>query len=123
MTKTRHGGGYRLEVKAEPTHVDAVQAFVTEAFGALPMERHSGVATFELPRAVSLGGVFSRLEQQRGELRISEYSLSQTTLEQVFLNVAKAAEEQQGGADTPGTAANDVTSPGGIRLDQAVAVD
>ena len=44
---------------------------------------------------VSLGSVFEALESQK-EIDIEEFSFSQSTLEQVFLDFAKLQVEEQG---------------------------
>lgn len=45
----------------------------------------------------SLSFVFGELERNRGLLKIEEYSVSQTTLDQVFINFAK---QQTDGIET-----------------------
>lgn len=41
----------------------------------------------------SIGYLFGMMEDIKGEFQISEYSVSQTTLEQIFNNFAKEAEK------------------------------
>ena len=63
--------------------------------GALLLEEHVGAVTYLLPTdQLSWSFVFRLLEENKEELGIVDYSVSQTTLEQVFINFAKEQEEQ-----------------------------
>jgi ATP-binding cassette subfamily A (ABC1) protein 1 len=68
--------------------------------GARLVEQHGNSLRVQLPQpagqgaeAVSLGRIFGLLERQKQALGLSEYCVSQTTLEQIFLAFAK---EQEG---------------------------
>ena len=71
-------------------------SFVNDNFsGAVLLEEHAGAITYWLPsEGVSWSFVFRLLEINKEELGIIDYSVSQTTLEQVFINFAKEQEEQ-----------------------------
>ena len=94
--KSRHGGGYHIEVKGPANTADGVEALIKQYFPtANKTDGHGGYLTFEaLPEAGAsssffpLGAVFDALEKARSTLGIESYTLSQTTLEQVFLNIA-----------------------------------
>ncbi|XP_030854731.1 ATP-binding cassette sub-family A member 5 isoform X4 [Strongylocentrotus purpuratus] len=109
--KDKYGGGYILEIKLNPgvqyytsdqtttavmdildekmdiLHKQVLslipQAEVTESFA----ER----ITYKIPRdsSITLSTVFAFLEQGKEDYGIEEYSFSQTTLEQVFIDFAK----------------------------------
>lgn len=52
--------------------------------GIVLKERHGGLLQYQLPsRAASLASVFSVLAAHRGPCHIEDYSVSQTTLDQV----------------------------------------
>jgi len=70
-------------------------SFVNDNFsGAVLLEEHAGAVTYWLPsEVVSWSFVFRLLEENKVQLGIIDYSVSQTTLEQVFINFAKEQEE------------------------------
>jgi len=78
----------------------AIQDFVSKAFtGSILRERQNGKARFEFPpQSMPLGNMFGILESNREQLQIEEYSLSQTTLEQIFNFFASQQEEETGQA-------------------------
>ena len=58
---------------------------------------------YELPKQQHAGGmalprIFGFLEEQREALGVESYSLSQTSLEQIFNGFASQQEEEKGGA-------------------------
>jgi energy-coupling factor transporter ATP-binding protein EcfA2 len=57
-------------------------------------EVHGGYARLKVSREVDLAAAFQLLEEHKAALRILDYSISQCTLEQVFLNFAKDQEEE-----------------------------
>jgi hypothetical protein len=74
---------------------DGAQAFVRSTFKhARLLEAHGGFMSFEIERGFELGAAFLALEKAKQTLRLENYSLSQTTLEQVFLNIASEQTSQ-----------------------------
>ena len=58
------------------------------------MQAFGGKLQFLLPMmSVSLSQVFAAIELSKKSLRIEDYSLSQTTLEQVFIGFARQQQE------------------------------
>ena len=60
------------------------------------MEKHSASLKYELPAEnVSLASIFKILEGERnsGELYIADYSISQPTLEGIFVSIASEHEK------------------------------
>eukprot|EP00002_Diphylleia_rotans_P008604 TRINITY_DN1856_c0_g1_i6.p1 TRINITY_DN1856_c0_g1~~TRINITY_DN1856_c0_g1_i6.p1 ORF type:complete len:270 (-),score=65.11 TRINITY_DN1856_c0_g1_i6:171-980(-) len=95
--KSRFGGGYRLELQCAHDAVGKVKEFVEREYPAASLlEWHGGKLRFEIPReSLDLGNIFKTIESQRQSLGIIDYALSQTTLEQVFMNFARIQEEEQ----------------------------
>ena len=65
--------------------------------GQKVLERHENVFRFNLPGdSCELGAIFGTIESVRTKLGIAEYTVSQTTLEQVFNSFAAQQEEETG---------------------------
>ncbi|XP_001920862.6 phospholipid-transporting ATPase ABCA1 isoform X2 [Danio rerio] len=91
--KNRFGDGYTIILRlstpsAEPCPVDA---YIQNSFPGIQLkERHQNVLQYQLPsQTCSLARVFEVLSNNYEELGIADYSVSQTTLDQVFVNFAK----------------------------------
>ncbi|KAJ1623330.1 P-loop containing nucleoside triphosphate hydrolase protein [Pavlovales sp. CCMP2436] len=106
--KARFGSGYVLELKCEAGRVESVRAFVERAFGERAQldEWHglklkyimsdAAAAAGEQVTAASggqLASIFELIEGQMAEVGIAEYAASQPTLEQVFLGLAREADD------------------------------
>lgn len=96
--KTRFGEGYTLIAKLDGQEAEIVEqnmsnmeAFVESNFsGALLKDKHHGLVHYHLmSKGVSWASVFGLIERNRELLKIDDYSVSQTTLEQVFINFAR----------------------------------
>ncbi|XP_068853196.1 phospholipid-transporting ATPase ABCA7 isoform X2 [Aphelocoma coerulescens] len=89
--KNRFGDGYTVVVRAGGPGPAAVQALLPQHFpGIVLRERHGGLLQYHLPaRVASLATVFSLLAAHRGPCHIEDYSVSQTTLDQVFVHFAQ----------------------------------
>ena len=60
---------------------------------------HGGFQSFEVAQGFEMARVFRTLEKAKAELGLENYTLSQTNLEQVFLNIAeKQFEDDERGA-------------------------
>ncbi|NXQ65045.1 ABCA1 protein, partial [Anthoscopus minutus] len=83
--KNRFGDGYTVVVRAGGPGPTAVQTLLQEHFpGIVLREQHGGLLQYHLPaRVTSLATVFSLLAAHRGPCHIEDYSVSQTTLDQV----------------------------------------
>jgi len=96
--KSKFGQGYQLDLKTGETEqqIQKVQRCVNMLFqGAQLMEQHGGNFKFDLPpqKDKPLSIIFGLIERYRQEYDILEYSVSQTTLEQVFIYFAKHQHE------------------------------
>ncbi|EDO48951.1 predicted protein [Nematostella vectensis] len=91
--KSRFGMGYTLMLKVEArlVPVSNTEQFVSSTFpGAQLLESHNGMLTYQINSTeLSWSRIFGELERNRASLNIVDYSVSQTSLEQVFLNLAK----------------------------------
>ncbi|KAK3894585.1 hypothetical protein Pcinc_001659 [Petrolisthes cinctipes] len=97
--KNKYGGGYSLEVKLS-TMRDKTQALemIHETFpNAVLDEQFEERLEYKIPQrdVKSLANCFAMLENAKTDGLLEEYALSQTTLEQVFLQFARQQEEQE----------------------------
>jgi ABC-type multidrug transport system ATPase subunit len=119
--KNKFGAGYRisasvaqpaapaagqpeqLALSAEPPAADnsKLLAFFKEQLGVVPAEAGRVYSTFTIPRAMEerLPAFLQALLKSRGALGLTDVQVSQTTLEQVFLLIAREAEKQAAAAD------------------------
>jgi ABC-type multidrug transport system ATPase subunit len=110
--KSTYGAGYQVELRlgeASPEGQAKLREFVgslcpagaaleaggdnddeAEYIGAVKvLEHHAGQLRCELPSAgLSLASVFAKIEAAKTELGVEDYAVSQTSLEQVFLQFA-----------------------------------
>ena len=71
--------------------MDAIKVFVLDLFSdASVMEQFSERVQYKVPKSsvTSLAKVFTALEEGKSTLDIAEYSFSQSTLEQVCMNLS-----------------------------------
>uniref|UniRef100_A0A8B9NTA5 P-type phospholipid transporter n=1 Tax=Accipiter nisus TaxID=211598 RepID=A0A8B9NTA5_9AVES len=91
--KNRFGDGYTIVVRIAGANPDLkpVEDFFGHAFpGSVLKEKHRNMLQYQLPSSPSsLARIFSILSQNKKRLHIEDYSVSQTTLDQVFVNFAK----------------------------------
>jgi len=101
--KSRHGGGYRVELKAGTTEAsadpkaaakaaeEALTALVEQHFtGVRRVPSHQGTLIFEVAQGFALATVFGAFEDAKMSLGLETFTMSQTSLEDVFLRVAAA---------------------------------
>ncbi|XP_035432453.1 phospholipid-transporting ATPase ABCA1 [Spodoptera frugiperda] len=71
--------------------VDTVKEYVTQNFqNPRIMEEYQGLLTYYLPdRSMAWSRMFGIMERAKRDLEIEDYSISQTTLEQIFLQFTK----------------------------------
>ena len=86
--KSRLGEGYVLHMRSEGSQVAQAETLVRELCPGMQLQERDAVghATFAIPRqGLNLPALFEALERGRQQGHVEEYSLSQATLEQVFL--------------------------------------
>ncbi|XP_064590356.1 phospholipid-transporting ATPase ABCA7 isoform X4 [Zonotrichia leucophrys gambelii] len=121
--KNRFGDGYTVVVRAGGPGPAAVQALLQQHFpGIVLREQHGGLLQYHLPaRVTSLAAVFSLLAAHRGPCHIEDYSVSQTTLDQVFMHFAQ--EQSDGDAGEATASGQDVAASPGRRLSRFLEDD
>jgi len=89
----RFGDGYTIVVRIAGSNPDLkpVQEFFGLAFpGSVLKEKHRNMLQYQLPSSLSsLARIFSILSQSKKRLHIEDYSVSQTTLDQVSFECQK----------------------------------
>jgi len=96
--KNKFGAGYTLiaRVSYPPDggmpDIKAVENFVDENFpGSHLKDKHQNLVQYHIDKGeLTWATVFKKLEENKEQLCIEDYSVSQTTLEQVFINFARA---------------------------------
>ncbi|XP_064607351.1 phospholipid-transporting ATPase ABCA1-like [Liolophura sinensis] len=114
--KNRFGNGYTiiLRVAGQNPDMQPVRRFIQTSFpGAVLKEKHHNMLQYQLGISeTSLSSVFSCMEEARKELNIEDYSVSQTTLDQVFINFAKKqCEDVEDAEDFPDLSSHDGVKP------------
>ncbi|XP_062967298.1 phospholipid-transporting ATPase ABCA7 [Cynocephalus volans] len=96
--KSRFGAGHTLTLRVPARRPEPAAAFVAAAFpGAELREAHGGRLRFQLPPGgrCALARVFGELAAHGAELGVEDFSVSQTTLEEVFLYFSKDQGEDE----------------------------
>jgi len=91
--KSKFGDGYTLIAKVIDDNIAPLREHVEQNFpGSALKDSHHGLVQYHIPRSpsVSLSALFSTMEEVRGRLSVEDYSISQTTLEQVFISFASS---------------------------------
>ncbi|XP_077979982.1 phospholipid-transporting ATPase ABCA3-like isoform X2 [Glandiceps talaboti] len=94
--KTRFGQGYTLLARVSYTIVDPdlrpLKHFIEETFpGSKLKDEHQGMVHYHITdTSLTWARIFGTMEQAKNQFHIEDYSVSQTTLEQVFINFARA---------------------------------
>lgn len=92
--KHKYGSGCEVSLRTMPnSNATDVVASMQRQFRGVKLKDCSGDRiVFQFPRRFSLAEVFETLAAQQAWLGISEYSVSQTSVEQVFLSVSDEAQ-------------------------------
>lgn len=89
--KDRFGEGYSITVRTEDHQQEQVLRFFRKTFpDAVLKEKHLNMLQYELKsQNTCLSYVFAQMETAREKLPITDYSVCQNTLDNVFINFAK----------------------------------
>ncbi|XP_054649053.1 phospholipid-transporting ATPase ABCA1-like [Dunckerocampus dactyliophorus] len=91
--KNRFGDGYTIILRVagpDPDLVPVMKFIESELSGSTLKEKHRNMLQYQLPSSLSsLTHIFFILAKNKHALKIEDYSVSQTTLDQVFVNFAK----------------------------------
>lgn len=96
--KAKFGNGYKLAIRLrDNTKSDKLLQFMTEAFpSSAVLETHKNLIEYNLPfKDTKLSNVFGQIESNREYLSIKDYSVSQSTLDQIFVNFAKNQNDEK----------------------------
>jgi ABC-type multidrug transport system ATPase subunit len=94
--KSKFGQGYKLTVRlTDENEIERLYAFIKEHFPTASIsEIHKNLTEYTLPfKDTKLSEIFGCIEKNRDCLGIKDYSVSQTTLDQVFVNFAKGQDD------------------------------
>uniref|UniRef100_A0A8C7D5T6 P-type phospholipid transporter n=1 Tax=Oncorhynchus kisutch TaxID=8019 RepID=A0A8C7D5T6_ONCKI len=96
--KSRFGEGYTVIVRVggSPPALGPVEEFVHDSFpGSILKEKHHNTLQYQLPHSGgALASIFSHFTTHQQRLGVEDYSVSQTTLDQVFVNFARYQQEE-----------------------------
>lgn len=92
--KSTYGDGYSLimQVNGMSPNLKPVKQFMKTTFpNAELKEAHHGYIRYHMPRAglPPLSQIFAAVEKERNNLSLEDYSISQTSLDEIFCNFAK----------------------------------
>jgi hypothetical protein len=100
--KERFGAGYQVDIStSSQSSREATLAHIQSdengpLHGSSVEEEHAGYFRLRVRNDVDLGEAFTYLEGMKRDEMILDYALSQSTLEQIFINFAKEQEEEKG---------------------------
>jgi len=88
--KNKFSVGYQLHIKFHPDNYMRAKDYVMKSFvGANLREEFEITALFHIPKKYPCSYAFAQMEQAKKELLIDDYSITQTSLEQVFLSFTR----------------------------------
>ena len=91
--KNKFGQGYTLLARMSRDTVDTrpLKQFIEDSFpGSVLKDEHQGMVHYHIRNTnVTWAQLFGTIERVKLNFNIEDYSVSQTTLEQVFLNFAR----------------------------------
>ena len=90
--KSKFGNGFKLKLRLyNETQLEQLYGFMKMNFPASNVtEKHKNLVEFTLPfQYTKLSQIFGLVESNRNQLNIKDYSVGQTTLDQVFVDFAK----------------------------------
>ncbi|KAE8742746.1 ABC-transporter, subfamily A member 02 [Frankliniella occidentalis] len=98
--KSKYGSGYSVVVRCQPKRVVEVRELVQRRLaGSTVVEEHLNQIKFHVPPAAEsnlrLVTIFRTMDQARTESGVLDYSVSQTTLEDVFMRFAQMQKTEE----------------------------
>ncbi|XP_066910613.1 phospholipid-transporting ATPase ABCA3-like [Clytia hemisphaerica] len=95
--KNKFGEGYTLIAKVGvESAIPPLKHYIETTFpGSLLKDEHQGYIHYQLKTDQSWAQLFGIMERAKQQYNIEDYSVSQTTLEQVFLNFTRAQREAE----------------------------
>lgn len=93
--KNRFSMGYQIEIRCLITYINQCLELCQEIFHEYNIDEiHGGYIRLKVDNNIDLASAFQILEQSKINYHIYDYSISQCTLEQVFIQFAKDQEEE-----------------------------
>ncbi|KPA77107.1 putative ABC1 transporter [Leptomonas pyrrhocoris] len=91
--KNKFGSAFEVSVRlSSARHADGFVAFMKGEFPDAKMNEGDGRRfVYQLPRDRGFGDIFEVFQTSKKDLHITDYSVSQTSIEQVFLRVTEAS--------------------------------
>ena len=94
--KNRFSMGYQIEIRCLITSINQCLELCQEIFHEYNIDEiHGGYIRLKVDNNIDLANAFQILEQSKIIYHIYDYSISQCTLEQVFIQFAKDQEEER----------------------------
>jgi ABC-type multidrug transport system ATPase subunit len=92
--KSRYGTGYRLVISSDTTTVTDINNFIIKLSPlATRLNVLGGTQQFEIPfGAVELSRLFRKIEAEKDSLKILDWGVANTSLEEIFHLIADAVE-------------------------------
>eukprot|EP00698_Gefionella_okellyi_P026217 TRINITY_DN9910_c0_g1_i1.p1 TRINITY_DN9910_c0_g1~~TRINITY_DN9910_c0_g1_i1.p1 ORF type:complete len:919 (-),score=142.57 TRINITY_DN9910_c0_g1_i1:87-2843(-) len=91
--KTKYGGGYVLRANFLPRDQSRVLDFVSSLLPGVPGHLEAqGTSTHAVPRDISIAPLFAAMEARSQSAGITAWSITQTSLEDVFLSIVQGAD-------------------------------
>lgn len=91
--KARHGGSYVFTMMTSSNHEEVESLVKNLSRNANKIYHLSGTQKFELPKQeVRIAEVFQAVEKAKRRFMVQAWGLADTTLEDVFIKVARGAE-------------------------------
>ena len=95
--KGKFGNGYKLLIRLnDETSAEKLFEFIKIHFpDAINTETHKNLFEYVLPfKSTKISQIFGIIEKNRETLNLKDYSVTQTTLDQIFVNFAKSQSEE-----------------------------
>jgi hypothetical protein len=94
--KNKFGASYEVNVRCpEERRAGCLLQLQQVLGGGIVQEEHRTYFRLKVDHGVDLSSAFSSLERMKTQRDLFEYSLSQSTLEQIFINFAKQQDEKE----------------------------
>lgn len=95
--KNKFGQGFRLSINFDESNREKAMACVQQILPEAKLHvEFAGNIQYEIPKQyVKVSKVFKEMEQNKEKFGIKDWALSQTSLEDVFLNIVRRDEEEE----------------------------
>jgi ABC-type multidrug transport system ATPase subunit len=98
--KSRYGRGFHIDVRCSVDRAAEVRTFLNHEFpGSKELEYfegHTRIQTNPNTCSATLAQIFTKIEANKDRLEIVDYSVGQTSLESIFIQMAKQGDDSVG---------------------------